>query len=166
MENGNGGLSILIQGVFRDSFFFCYTRGMKLKVKRLRPEAKLPTRAHHDDAGLDVYTCEKITLLPHTTLKVPTGIAYEVPDGYCVFGWDKGSIGSKGLKTLGGVLDSGYRGELFIPMHNLNDEAYTFEAGDKIAQIVIQKVELWEVEESDELSETKRGTGSFGSTGK
>lgn len=139
---------------------------MKLKVKKIHLNAKLPTRAHHDDAGLDVYCVEETIIPPHTTLKVSTGIAYEVPDGYCVFAWDKGSIGSKGIKTLGGVLDSGYRGELFIPMHNLNDEPYTFEAGHKIAQMVIQKVELWEVEESDELSETKRGTGAFGSTGK
>jgi dUTP pyrophosphatase len=139
---------------------------MKLKVKKLHPDAKLPTRAHYDDAGLDIYCYEKITISPHATMKVPTGIAYEVPEGYCVFAWDKGSVGSKGIKTLGGVLDAGYRGELFIPMHNLNNEAYTFEAGNKIAQMVIQKVELWEVEEVDELSETKRGTGSFGSTGK
>ncbi len=139
---------------------------MNLKVKKLKPGAKLPTRAHHDDAGLDVYCCERVIIEPHTTVKIPTGIAYEVPDGYCVFAWDKGSVGSKGIKTLGGVLDSGYRGELFIPMHNLNNEEFVFEAGDKIAQMVIQKVELWDVEESEELSETKRGTGSFGSTGK
>lgn len=139
---------------------------MKLKVKKLHPDAKLPTRAHHDDAGLDIYCYEETIIPTHTTIKVPTGIAYEVPDGYCVFAWDKGSVGSKGIKTLGGVLDSGYRGELFIPMHNLNSEPYIFEAGNKIAQMVIQKVELWEVEESEELSETKRGMGSFGSTGK
>ncbi len=139
---------------------------MNLKVKKLKPGAKLPTRAHHDDAGLDVYCCERVIIQPHATVKIPTGIAYEVPDGYCVFAWDKGSVGSKGIKTLGGVLDSGYRGELFIPMHNLNNEEFVFEAGDKIAQMVIQKVELWDVEESEELSETKRGTGSFGSTGK
>ena len=139
---------------------------MKLKVKKLRPEAKLPTRAHHDDAGLDIYCYKETVIAAHTTVKVSTGIAYEVPDGYCVFAWDKGSLGSRGIKTLGGVLDSGYRGELFIPLHNLNDNPYTCEAGDKIAQMVIQKVELWEVEESEELSETKRGTGSFGSTGK
>ncbi len=139
---------------------------MNLKVKKLHSEAKLPTRAHHDDAGLDIYCCEKTIIPPHTTVKVSTGIAYEVPNGYCVFAWDKGSLGSKGIKTLGGVLDSGYRGELFIPLHNLNNEPYVFETGDKIAQMVIQKVELWEVEEFDELSETKRGTGAFGSTGK
>ncbi len=139
---------------------------MNLKVKKLKPEAKLPTRAHHDDAGLDIYCYERVVIQPHTTIKIPTGIACEVPDGYCVFAWDKGSVGSKGIKTLGGVLDSGYRGELFIPMHNLNNKEFVFEAGDKIAQMVIQKVELWEVEEADELSETKRGTGGFGSTGK
>lgn len=139
---------------------------MKLKVQRLHKEAKLPTRAHHDDAGLDIYCYETITIPAYQTVKIPTGIAYEVPDGYCVFAWDKGSLGAKGLKTLGGVLDSGYRGEMFVPMHNLNDSPYVFEKGDKIAQIVIQKVELWEVEESDQLSETIRGKGGFGSTGK
>ena len=139
---------------------------MKLKVKRLHADAKLPTRAHHDDAGLDIYCYETITIPPYQTVKVPTGIAYEVPDGYCVFAWDKGSLGSKGLKTLGGVLDSGYRGEMFVPIHNLNNSPYLFEKGDKIAQIVIQKIELWEVEELNELSETVRGKGGFGSTGK
>ena len=139
---------------------------MKLQLQRLHKEAKLPTRAHHDDAGLDIYCYETITIPAYQTVKIPTGIAYEVPDGYCVFAWDKGSLGAKGLKTLGGVLDSGYRGEMFVPMHNLNDSPYVFEKGDKIAQIVIQKVELWEVEESDQLSETIRGKGGFGSTGK
>ncbi len=139
---------------------------MKLKVKKPHVDAKLPTRAHHDDAGLDIYCCIETVIPPHQTIKVSTGIAYEVPDGYCVFAWDKGSLGSKGIKTLGGVLDSGYRGELFIPIHNLNNEPYVFNKGDKIAQMVIQKVELWEVEETDKLSETIRGVSGFGSTGK
>ena len=139
---------------------------MKLKVKKLHVDARLPTRAHHDDAGLDIYCYESVTLTPHQTIKVPTGVAYEVPEGYVGLVWDKSSIGGKGIKTLGGVLDSGYRGELFVPLHNMSNESYTFEAGHKIAQMLIQKVELWEVEESDELSETKRGTGAFGSTGK
>lgn len=147
-------------------FLFAIINYMKLKVKKLRPGAKIPIRAHDDDAGLDIYCCEEIIILPHTIVKVPTGIAYEIPEGYVGLVWDKSSIGSKGIKTLGGVLDSGYRGELFIPLHNLNNEEYIFEVGDKIAQMVIQKVELWEVEESEELSETKRGNGSFGSTGK
>lgn len=139
---------------------------MKLFIKKIREEAKIPTRAHYDDAGIDVYCCEAISIPPHTTVKVPTGIAYELPEGYCLFAWDKSSVGAKGLKTLGGVCDSGYRGELFIPIHNLNNEPYTFGAGDKVVQMIIQKVELWEVEEAAELSETKRGQGGFGSTGK
>ncbi len=139
---------------------------MNLKVKKLHLDAKLPTRAHHDDAGLDIYCYEKTILLPHTTIKVPTGIAYEVPEGYVGLIWDKSSVGGKGIKTLGGVLDAGYRGELFVPLYNLGNEPYIFEAGHKIAQMLIQKVELWEVEEVDVLSETVRGEGAFGSTGK
>ncbi len=139
---------------------------MKLKIKKLHPNAIVPTRAHHDDAGVDVYAYEETIIPSHTTVKVPTGISYEIPEGYCLFAWDKGSTGSKGLKTLGGVLDSGYRGELFIPIHNLNNEPYTFEHGHKVAQMVIQKVELWEVEEVTELSDSARGDGGFGSTGK
>lgn len=139
---------------------------MKLKVKKLRPDAKLPTRAHPDDAGLDIYCCEEITLPPNETTKVPTGVAYAVPEGYAGLIWDKSSVGFKGIKTLGGVLDSGYRGELFVALHNLHDEPYTFDAGHKIAQMLIQKVELWELEEASELSETDRGEGAFGSTGK
>lgn len=90
----------------------------------------------------------------------------EIPEGHVALVWDKSSIGGKGIKTLGGVLDAGYRGEIFITVHNLQDEAYTFEAGHKLAQVLIQKVELLDVEEVEELSETKRGEGRFGSTGK
>jgi dUTP pyrophosphatase len=139
---------------------------MTLKIKKLHKDAVVPVRAHPDDAGLDVYCFADIIIPPHQTVKVSAGISYEVPDGYCIFAWDKGSLGSKGIKTLGGVLDSGYRGELFIPIHNLNNEPYLFTKGDKIAQIVIQKVELWEVEEVDELTPTLRGANGFGSTGK
>jgi len=139
---------------------------MKLKVKKLHPDAKLPTRAHHDDAGLDIYCYESVTLLPHEARNIPTGVAFEIPEGYVLLVWDKSSIGAKGIKTLGGVIDAGYRGEAFITLHNLRDEPYTFEAGHKLAQFLIQKVELWEVEEVHELSETKRGAGALGSTGK
>lgn len=137
-----------------------------IKIKKLKETATVPTRYHYNDAGIDVYACERTVLPPHTTVKVPTGIAYEIPDDYCLFGWDKGSVGSKGIKTLGGVLDAGYRGEVFIPLHNLNDIEHIFEIGDKIAQLVLQKIELWQVEEVTELSETERGDKAFGSSGK
>ena len=139
---------------------------MKLKVKKLHPDAKLPTRAHNDDAGLDIYCYETITLAPQEIKNIPTGVAFEIPEGYVLLVWDKSSIGAKGMKTFGGVIDAGYRGEAFITLYNLRDEPYTFERGHKLAQLLIQKVELWEVEEVAELSETKRGTGALGSTGK
>lgn len=139
---------------------------MKIHVKRLREEAVLPTRAHHDDAGMDIYACEKHIVPPHQTVKIGTGIAFEIPSGYALLVWDKSSLGSKGLKTLGGVLDASYRGELFICIHNMSDTSYTFEAGEKIAQALVQKVELCEIEEVTELSDTERGEGGFGSTGK
>ncbi len=139
---------------------------MKLNVKKLRPEAKLPTRAHHDDAGIDLYACGEHTLLPHQTAMIPAGIGMEIEEGYVGLIWDKSSLGSKGMKTLGGVIDAGYRGEISIMVHNLHDESYTFEHGHKVAQLLIQKVEFPDIEEVQALSESKRGTGAFGSTGK
>ena len=79
--------------------------------------------------------------------------------------WDKSSIGAKGTKNLGGVVDAGYRGEVMVILHNLSSESHTFLHGHKVAQMLIQKVELCEVEEVDELSESSRGEGGFGSTG-
>lgn len=139
---------------------------MKLFVKKLKEEAKIPTRAHHDDAGIDLYAYSHHTVSPHQKLMIPTGISLEIEQGYVGLIWDKSSIGSKGIKTLGGVIDAGYRGEIHILVHNLSDESYTFEHGHKVAQMLIQKVEFPEIEEVDELSETKRGDGGFGSTGK
>lgn len=139
---------------------------MKLFVKKMRDDARLPTRAHHDDAGIDLYSCGNHTVEPHHTLMIPIGIATEIEEGYVGLIWDKSSIGSKSIKALGGVIDAGYRGELKVMVHNLSDEKYTFEHGHKVAQLVIQKVEFPEIIESEELSESKRGTGGFGSTGK
>lgn len=139
---------------------------MKLFVKKCREDARLPTRAHHDDAGIDLYACGNHTIKPHETLMIPIGIAMEIEEGYVGLIWDKSSIGSKSIKTLGGVIDAGYRGELKVMVHNLSNEPYTFEHGHKVSQIIIQKVEFPEIIESEKLSETKRGTGGFGSTGK
>lgn len=139
---------------------------MKLFVKKLKEEAKVPTRAHHDDAGIDLYANGNHTVLPHHKLSIPTGIALEIEQGYVGLIWDKSSIGGKSIKTLGGVIDAGYRGEIHILVHNLSDEPYTFLHGHKVAQLLIQKVEFPDIEQVDELSETKRGEGGFGSTGK
>ena len=139
---------------------------MKLKIKKIHESAKIPTRAHHDDAGIDMYACGIHTVEPHMTAMIPVGIACEIEEGYVGLIWDKSSIGSKSIKTLGGVIDAGYRGEISIMVHNLTEKAYTFEHGHKVAQMLIQKVEFPDIEEVGALSETIRGEGGFGSTGK
>ena len=91
----------------------------------------------------------------------------EIPLGYVGLMWDKSGVVTKyGIKTIGGVIDAGYRGEVGVGMLNTSNVPYTFEAGHKVTQILIQKVESVEVVEVDELSDTSRGTGGFGSTGK
>lgn len=152
-------------------FFFLYLiiytdNYMKVLVKKLRDDARVPTRAHHDDAGIDLYACGEHVVMPGQTVMIPLGVAFEIPLGYVGLIWDKSSIGSKSIKTLCGVIDAGYRGEVKIMMNNLGTDPYTFEHGHKVAQMLIQTVELCEVEEVGELSESARGTGGFGSTGK
>lgn len=139
---------------------------MNLKIKKLNSEAKLPTRAHHDDAGIDLYALGVHTINPGETKIIPTGIAIEIPYGHVGLIWDKSSIGSKGIKVMGGVIDAGYRGEVAVVMHNLTTSSYTFEANHKVAQMLIQKVEMLDIEEVEMLDDTNRGASGFGSTGK
>ncbi len=140
---------------------------MKIKVKKLDPEAKVPSYAHEGDAGLDLFALETVTLKPAERAKVRTGIAMELPPGYGWFIWDKSSVATNhGLKTLGGLIDAGYRGEFLVGLINLSNEPYTIEKHHKVAQVVIQKVEKGELMEVEELSDTARGAGGFGSTGK
>lgn len=140
---------------------------LTIKVKRLTPDAKLPAYARSGDAGFDLFAPTDVTLAPGERKGIPSGLAMELPEGYVGLIWDKSGLSIRsGLKTFGGVLDSGYRGEIVIGMMNLSDEPYTFEKGHKIAQMLIQKVEQAEILEADELSETERGEGGLGSTGK
>lgn len=139
---------------------------MNLQIKKLHPEAKVPTFAHNTDAGMDFYSLGALTILPMARAQVATGIAMQIPNGYVGLVWDKSGLShKKGLKTLGGVIDAGYRGEVFIGVVNLGSEPIVFEAGDKVAQMLIQRVEHPETIEVVELDEADRGTGAFGSTG-
>lgn len=139
---------------------------MKIRVKKLHPDAKVLAFAHPGDAGMDLYSVEDMVLAPGERGSVPTGIAIELPDGYVSLVWDKSGPSHKfGVKTLGGVLDSGYRGEYLIGLINLGQEPFEIRKGQKIAQLLIQKVERPEIEETDELGDTSRGAGGFGSTG-
>lgn len=139
---------------------------MKLEVKKLDPGAQLPARAHHDDAGLDLYANETFELKPGERRTAKTGIALAIPTGYVGLIWDKSSIPHKwGVKTMGGVIDASYRGEVGVIMANLSKEPYVVEKGAKISQLLVQRVELPEVCEVGELDDTIRGEGGFGSTG-
>ncbi|MDR0930131.1 MAG: dUTP diphosphatase [Clostridiales bacterium] len=134
--------------------------------------ANLPTPHYATDgaAGLDLSAAitQPITLLPNQRYRMPTGIAMAIPDGYVGLVFIRSSLGFKSGITLPncvGVIDSDYRGEILVAMVNISDEAYTINPLDRIAQIVIVPAPQMQVVLADELPDTKRGSGGFGSTG-
>ena len=143
-----------------------------LKIKNVRENAKLPTRATEGSAGLDLYACidEPITLNKGEKALIPTGIAIGLDDPrYAAFIHSRSGLAIKyGLALLNsvGVVDSDYRGEVCVGIIKLTDEPYTIQPFERVAQMVIKPVELPEIIEVEELDETDRGTGGFGSTGK
>ena len=140
---------------------------IQVKIKKLNPQAKIPSYAHEGDAGLDIHSIEDLTILSNERKLIATGISMALPDGYVSLVWDKSGLAAKnGITVLGGVIDSHYRGEYKIILFNTTKEPFEIKKGDKIAQILIQKVERAIIEEVAELEETSRGFGGFGSTGK
>ena len=138
---------------------------IKLKIKKLNPNAIIPKYSHEGDAGMDVFSIEDSTLLPGEKKLISTGISASFPKGYVALVWDKSGIANKGLTTLAGVIDSSYRGEFKILLYNLGKEKYEIKQGQKIAQILIQPVSNCLIEEVKDLEETSRGENGFGSTG-
>ncbi len=138
---------------------------MELKVKRLHPEAKLPASGHPGDAGLDLFSCVDCRLGAGEVKAVPTGIKVAIPPGHVGLIWDKSGISLKGVHKLAGVVDAGYRGEVRVVLANLGRQVYPVKKGMKIAQMLIQPILTVTVVESEELDETRRGEGGFGSTG-
>ena len=139
---------------------------MKVKVKKLKLETKLPKYHHPGDVGMDLYAMESVTIKPGEHYRFWHGFALEFPEGYAAIVMDKSSISKAGLAHMGGVFDAGYRGEYNTHLVNLSDKSYTFKEGDKVSQLVIVPVAIAELEETDTLSESARGEGKFGSTGK
>ncbi|MFR5898062.1 MAG: dUTP diphosphatase [Neglectibacter timonensis] len=184
-----------------------------LKIKKLHPDAHVPTRAHDTDAGMDLYAlpveytdkeksdiknklaakallqsatafdllwaatdsdweqtfAKGIFIFPHETVMVPTGIAVAVPTGYMGCIYARSGLASKhGLAPANcvGIVDSDYRGEVKVALHNYSNEPYIVDVGDRIAQLVIQPISLCTPVEVEELDETDRGVGGFGSSGK
>jgi len=140
---------------------------MKLKIKKLHPDAIMPNYAHPGDAGLDLRSISKHKIKPGELFGISTGISMEIPKGYVGLIWDKSGLAIKyGLKMMGGVIDSGYRGDVIVGMINLSKKIYTIEKGDKVAQMLIQKVQTVTPVEVKILSDTHRGTKNLGSTGR
>ena len=143
----------------------------KIRVKKLRANAILPTYGSVEAAGADLYACldEAVTIEPGQTAWVPTGIAMEVPKGCAGLVYARSGMACKrGLAPANkvGVIDSDYRGEITVVLHNHGTAAQTVEPGERIAQMVITPVLTPAYEEVEELSNTGRGQGGFGSTGK
>jgi dUTP pyrophosphatase len=138
-----------------------------LKFKKLNPEAKIPQYAHDVAAGMDLYSLEEKILEPNERYIFDTQVAAEIPQGHFISFRDKSGLAAKqGIQVLGGVLDENYRGSWMVILLNTGMEPYTIEKGDKITQAILQPVSYAQIEEVDEISETDRGEGRFGSTGR
>src|SRR3989339_2039307 len=139
---------------------------MKIKIKKLKENAKLPRYMHPGDVGMDLYSIETVTIPPMGHYRFWHGFAMEFPDGYAAIVKDKSSISKAGLHQMGGVFDAGYRGEYNTHLVNLSDKSYTFEEGDKVSQLVILPVVIGKLKEVQKLSESAPGGGKFGNTGR
>lgn len=144
---------------------------MIIKVKKLKDNAKIPTRGSRYAAGYDLYACidEEVMILPHTTEKIGTGLSIAVPEGYFGAIFARSGLAAKeGVRPANcvGVADSDYRGEYIVALHNDTDEPRKITPEERIAQLVVMPFLDAEFEEVSELSETQRGSGGFGSTGK
>ncbi|PIT97677.1 dUTP diphosphatase [Candidatus Berkelbacteria bacterium CG10_big_fil_rev_8_21_14_0_10_41_12] len=137
----------------------------KLKVRKIHPSATVPSYSHNGDAGLDLFAVEGATVASGKRASIGTGISVEIPMGYAGLIWDRSGLSQKkGLKTLGGVIDSTYRGEIIVGLYNTSDEAVELMKGDRVAQMLIQPVESAKLEIVEDLSETQRADKGFGST--
>lgn len=144
---------------------------MEIRVKKLRHNAILPTYGSLDAAGADLYACLEapVTIAPGESVFIPTGIALEVPKGYAGLIYARSSMGVKrGLAPANkvGVIDSDYRGEICVVLLNHGKTLQTVEPGERVAQFVITPVLTPTYVETEELTDTARGAGGFGSTGK
>jgi dUTP pyrophosphatase len=138
----------------------------EIPAKKIDPQATLPTRAHPDDAGMDLYNLEDVVLEAGQGKMVRTGIALAIPAGHVGLVADRSSLAKKGLKTAGGVIDAGYRGEIQVVLWNISPDVIRLTRGDRVAQLLILPIATPAIREVADLDQTARGAGGFGSTGK
>ena len=140
---------------------------MTIKIKLLRPETKMPKYGRQGDAGLDLYSCEDYKLAPKERRSFKLGFALELPDDVVALVWDRSGMAAHfGIHSLAGVIDSNYRGEVCLVLLNTSDKEYQIKKGDRLAQMLIQKVESAKFEEADELAGSERGEKGWLSSGK
>lgn len=143
---------------------------MEVRIKKLKPEAVVPTYGSDYSAGADLYACidSAVTIAPGETRLIHTGLSFEIPEGFGGFIYARSSLGTKrGLAPANkvGVIDADYRGEVMVALHNHSSLTQTVEKGERVAQLVIAPFLKAEFVVADELSDTVRGEGGFGSTG-
>lgn len=148
----------------------------ELRVKRLHPNAKTPTRANATDVGLDLYSVESIVLYPGQTVMIPTGIAVQCDPWASLEIWPRSGLSSKGLMTFrellqplidpgAGLIDPGYTGEVKVVIHNLSESPFPVPAGTRIAQLKVAPAHRPTVLVVETLDDTERGANGFGSSG-
>ena len=147
-----------------------YHSELKIRIRKLHPEALIPRYAHgpEEDAGMDLHAVEAVTFAPGETKLVPTGLAIELPSGYEAQIRPRSGLALKYSITLPNspaTIDPGYRGEIRVIVQNLGREVFTVEPGERIAQMIVSRYEAVEWEEGD-LSDSLRGAGGFGSSGR
>ncbi|MBN2112100.1 dUTP diphosphatase [Candidatus Woesearchaeota archaeon] len=139
---------------------------MEIKVKRLDKGVELPDFAHEHDAAVDLRSAEEGILHPMEKRVFKTGLAFAIPKGYAGLVWDRSGMAAKhSIHTMAGVIDAGYRGEIGIVLINLGKEPFKIEKGMRIAQLLFHPILNVKIQEAEELDETSRGEGGFGSTG-
>ena len=141
---------------------------IELPIRRLRPDAEVPTRAYDGDAGIDLAACERVELGPGERALVPTGLAVAIPEGYAGYVQPRSGLATKhGISIVNtpGLIDAGYRGELLVNLLNTDArEPFVVEPGMRIAQLVVLQVPQVSLVEVDELPESERGVRGFGSS--
>ena len=169
-----GSLSYYLKGIS----ITVIPKERQLRVKKSHPDAIIPTKANEFDAGLDLYAVSDYQIFPHYqgqgVVMVDTGIIFEIPVGYYGLICDRSGMGSRGYKVFGGVIDASFRGEVKVLLaklvtgkdFHLDNEPYQIKKGDRIAQMIIQKVEQFILVEVDELTDTSRGENGFNSSGR
>lgn len=138
-----------------------------IQIKLLTKDSKVPTRNNPTDAGLDLYSSETLLIKGGTWRAISIGISISIPDGFYARIAPRSGLAYKhGLDIFAGVIDSGYRGEIKVILYNASEKDYLVNIGDKIAQLIIEKCYLWNIEVVDELKESDRSERGFGSSGK